>query len=94
MGKFKFEKYDYAKIGIKKKFHLRQVLGRTHYQALGNIFHCYGRDLAETLVGHLKESYKNLSENGTKISDYDVSCDWEWEIITPEGTYKSNETSS
>ena len=94
MEKFKYEKYDYAKIGIKKKLFFRQIFNNTECDALGRIFHCNGSELMNVLTNHIKKNYiserNRFSEKNYSIDDFD----WEWEIITPERTYKSNETSN
>lgn len=94
MEKFKYEKYDYAKIGIKKKFYFQRVLTQHEHESLGTVFNCSGKELMDMLVANLKDSYVfNISMNEKK--DYKIDdFDWEWKIITPEGTYRSNEASS
>ena len=94
MEKFKYEVYDYSKAGIKKKLYFQQVLTALEYEALGNVFRYQGKELIETFVAHLKNSYttekSRFDGKDYKIDDFI----WEWKIITPEGTYKSDETSS
>lgn len=94
MGNFKFERYNYAKIGIKPKIHFQQIIDNLQYNALSSIFTAYGKNLVDILVNELKMGYANrISED--KGLKYEISdIDWEWTIITPERTYKSNETSS
>ena len=93
MKKYKFEKYDYTKV-VKRKINIHYRITNLEYEALGNAFRVSGEELVDTFVRHLKRSYINeyAGKDSYKYSINDF--DWEWEVITPEGTYKSNETSS
>ena len=93
MGNFKFEKYDYTKV-LKRKINIHYRVTNLEYEALGNVFRVSGEELVETFVKHLKRSYINeyAGEDSYKYNINDFN--WEWEVITPEGTYKSNEASS
>ena len=93
MGKFKFEKYDYTKV-LKRKINIRYKITDLEYQALNSAFRVNGEELVETFVRHLKRSYINeyAGKDSYKYSINDF--DWEWEITTPGGIYKSNDTSS
>jgi hypothetical protein len=93
MGKFKFEKYDYTKV-VKRKVHIHYKVTDLEYEALNRAFNVNGEELIEIFVRHLKRSYINeyAGKNSYKYNINDFN--WEWEIITPNGTYKSNETGS
>ena len=93
MNKYKYEKYNYNKV-LGRKWHIRHILTNREYEALTNVFTCDGEKLIDILVKHLKRSYINeyAGEDSYKYSINDF--DWEWEIITPNKTYRSNETSS
>ena len=94
MEKFKYEKYNYSKIGIKPKIHFQQIIDNSQYNALGYIFSSNGRDLVNLLTEELKKAYANKMSYDKGIN-YSVSdIDFEWTVITPDGTYKSNEASS
>ena len=94
MNKFKYKKYDYSKIGIKPKLHFRYVVDELGYEPLKSIFNAENGDLAHILADEIKRGYAfRYSKSCEKR--YDVNdIDFEWEIITPTGTYKSNETGS
>ena len=93
MNKFKFEKYDYTKV-LKRKINIRYKVTELEYQALNSVFRVSGEELVDTFVRHLKRSYINeyAGKDSYKYSINDF--DWEWEITTPGGIYKSNDTSS
>ena len=93
MGNFKFEKYDYTKV-LKRKINIRYKITELEYQALNSVFRVSGEELVDTFVRHLKRSYINeyAGKDSYKYSINDF--DWEWEITTPGGIYKSNDTSS
>lgn len=93
MNKFKFEKYDYTKV-LKRKINIHYRVTELEYQALNSVFRVNGKELMDTFVRHLKRSYINeyAGKDSYKYSINDFN--WEWEVITPEGTYKSNDTSS
>lgn len=93
MGKFKFEKYDYTKV-LKRKINIRYIITNPEYEVLSRVFGVNGEELVETFVRYLKRSYINeyAGKDSYKYSINDFN--WEWEVITPEGTYKSNEASN
>ena len=93
MKKYKYEKYDYTKV-VKRKINIHYKITNLEYEALGNAFSVSGEELVDTFVRHLKRSYINeyAGEDSYKYSINDF--DWEWEITTPGGIYKSNDTSS
>jgi hypothetical protein len=94
MGKYKYESYDYSKVGIKEKVCFSHEFTQRDYELLGTLFNARGEELVNALLSQLKNSYTNVkskfNKKNYKIDDFN----WEWEIITPERTYKSNETSS
>jgi hypothetical protein len=94
MGKFKYEKYNYSKIGIKPKLRFQYSVSEYEYDALKNIFCAENGKLANILAEELKKAYAfRYSESREK--NYDINdIDFEWEVITPVGTFKSDETSS
>jgi len=90
MGKFKYEIYDYSKVGIeKKKFFFRKMLSNYEWKAIKTIAYT-PEEAAKVLFSELKKAILDKKPN----YKYNPNIDWEWEIITPERTYKSNETSS
>ena len=94
MDKFKYKKYDYSKIGIKPKLHFRYSISEYEYDALGNMFCAENGELANKLAEELKKAYA-FRYSESRERHYDVNdIDFEWEVITPTGTFKSNETSS
>lgn len=94
MGKFKYQRYNYSKIGIKPKIHFQEIINDLQYSYLGNIFSCSGRDLVNILVNELKRGYANKISYDKDINYSVNDIDFEWTVITPDGTYRSNETSS
>ena len=93
MAKFKYECYDYTKV-LKRKINIRYRITEHEYEALNSVFRVNGEELIETFVRLLKRNYINeyAGKDSYKYSINDFT--WEWELITPERTYKSNETSS
>jgi hypothetical protein len=94
MAKFKYEKYNYSKIGIKPKLRFQYSVSEYEYDALKNLFYAENRELANKLAEELKKAYA-FRYSESRENHYDVSdIDFEWEVITPDRRYKSNETSS
>lgn len=93
MAKFKYERYDYTKV-LKRKINICYRITELEYEALNSAFRVNGEELIETFVRLLKRSYINKYA-GKDSYKYGINdFNWEWEVITPERTYKSNETSS
>ena len=89
MGKFKYEIYDYSKVGIEKeKFFFRKTLSNHEWKAIKTITYT-PEEAAKVLFSELKKAILDKKPN----YKYNPNIDLEWEIITPEITYKSNETS-
>ena len=94
MAKFKYEKYNYSKIGIKPKLRFRYMVSELEYEPLRNIFNAENGELANKLAEGLKKVYA-FRYSKSREKHYDVNdIDFEWEIIIPGRRYKSNETSS
>lgn len=94
MDKFKYKKYDYSKIGIKPKLRFHYSVSEYEYDALKNMFCAENGKLANMLANELKKAHAFRYSESRK-RHYDVNdIDFEWEVITPTGTFKSNETSS
>ena len=93
MAKFKYERYDYTKV-LKRKINICYRMTEPEYEALNSVFRVDGEELIETFVRLLKRSYIN-EHAGKDFYKYSINdFNWEWEVITPERIYKSNETSS
>ena len=94
MAKFKYEKYNYSKIGIEPKLRFQYSVSEYEYDALKNLFYAENRELANKLAEELKKAYAFRYSESCE-NHYDVSdIDFEWEVITPDRRYKSNETSN
>ena len=83
MGKFKYEIYDYSKVGIEKeKFFFRKMLSNYEWKAIKTIAHT-----PEEAVKILCSEFKKVFLDKKPNYKYNPNIDWEWEIITPEKTY-------
>lgn len=90
---YRYNKYDYANIGIKKKIFLQKMMSDIEYQVYINVF----RNDTTKMVNHLADLMKaNYSfSQQLKNSDFNPNdYNWEWKIITPNETYSSNEASN
>jgi hypothetical protein len=72
-----------------EKFFFRKMLSDYEWKAIKTIAYTPG-EAANVLFSELKKAILDKKPN----YKYNPNIDWEWEIITPERTYKSNETSS
>lgn len=79
MGKFKYEKYDYSKVGICEANKWSSVYT---VETLGDIT-AYNNDAAKILYEEIKKYYYDKKPN----YKYDPNIDWTWELITPVKTY-------
>jgi hypothetical protein len=83
MNKYKYQIYDYSKVGIeKKKFFVRKELTNQEWETIKTITYTPD-DAALVLYRELKKVYYDAKPN----YKYDPNIDWDWEIITPEKTY-------
>jgi hypothetical protein len=70
------------------------MVSELEYEPLKNIFNAENGELANKLAEVLKKAYA-FRYSKSREKHYDVNdIDFEWEIITPDRKYKSNEASS
>jgi hypothetical protein len=90
MDKFKYEIYDYSKVGIPKTRVLhRKCVSLWEYNALRNA-HYSKSEMAEFMFKSLK---KKFEMNRPKIYDYSPNFNFDYEIIIRDETYTFHETS-
>lgn len=94
MGKFKYEKYNYSKIGIKSKLCFEYVDSHYEYDSLRTISSCENMDLVHKLFDELKRAYASSYSVEYRKKNEVSDIDFEWTITTPGEIYKSNETSN
>ena len=83
MVKFKYEIYDYSKVGIeKKKFFFRKTLSNYEWKAIKTIAYT-PEEAVKALCSELKKVILDKKPN----YKYNPNIDLEWELITPEKTY-------
>ena len=90
MEKYKYENYDYSKVGIKnKKWFLKTTLSNHEFNSLVTLSTVSGKDASKMLTNVLK---KSLSKDFKKKINYDPNFEFEWEIVTPINTFKFDES--
>ena len=83
MDKFKYEIYDYSKIGFKKKNALfRKILTEVEWKSIKSM----GRTPEDSVLVLYRE-LKNTFFSEHPNYKYDPNIDWYWEIETPDKTY-------
>ena len=90
MNKFKYDIYDYSKVGIPRTRILhRKVVGIWEYEILRNWYFTKS-EMAENVFKDLKAKFEM---NKPTIYDYSPNYDLDYEIIIGDETYNFHETS-
>jgi len=90
MDKFKYEIYDYSKVGIPRTRVLhRKCVSLWEHNAFKNA-HYSNWKMAEYMFNSLKTKFER---NRPKIYDYSPNFNFDYEIIIGNETYKFHETS-
>lgn len=87
--KYKYEVYDYSKIGIPKtKIFFRETISNEMWNRLNEGFFS-PNDTIKMITDALKEKYAQIAPQYYGTSNYE----FEWEVITPDKVWTSYEAS-
>lgn len=90
MEKYKYEIYDYSKIGIKKERVLfRRMVSLFEYECLKDFY----ESKSEMVDDIFKKLKSNFEANRPKIYDYSPNFIFDYEIIIKNEIYTFHETS-
>ena len=88
MHKFKFEVYDYSKVGMPKRIvYYRKQLTNSEWCVLKNV-----SKTQEGAIRVLIDSIRREMLEHKPYYAYDPNYTFEWRIDTPEETYRLHET--